>query len=106
MAEVKDLTEETFDAAVSTGVAVVDFWATWCGPCKMMGAVLENQVAPALDASVTIGKVNIDEQADLAVRFAVQSVPTVLVLKDGAEQARLTGLHKPQDVIDAVQAVS
>jgi thioredoxin 1 len=105
VAEVKELTEETFDAAVSTGVAVVDFWATWCGPCKMMGALLDGQIAPALDASVTIGKVNIDAQTDLAVRFAVQSVPTLLIFKDGEERARLTGLQKPQEVIDAVRAV-
>ena len=69
MATITDLTEETFDATVASGVSLIDFWATWCGPCKLMGAVIESQVAPALGDDVTVGKVNIEEQPDLAVRF-------------------------------------
>ena len=103
MATITDLTEETFDATVASGVSLIDFWATWCGPCKLMGAVIESQVAPALGDDVTVGKVNIEEQPDLAVRFEVLSVPTVIIFKDGEPVETLPGVLKPDLLIEKVK---
>ena len=103
MAQITELTEENFDQAIASGVAIVDFWATWCGPCKLMGAVLESQVAPALGDDVTIGKVNIEEQAGLAVRFEVLSVPTIIIFKDGEPVETLAGVQKPGELVERVK---
>ena len=105
MAQITELTEENFDQAIASGVAIVDVWATWCGPCKLMGAVLESQVAPALGDDVTVGKVNIEDQPDLAVRFEVLSVPTIIIFKDGEPVETLAGVQKPADLVERVKGL-
>ena len=85
------LTNEAFDKATASGLAMVDFWATWCGPCKMLSPVIES-IGGQYEGKVLVGKVNVDEEPDLARRFGVMSIPTVIFLKDGKEIDRKVGV--------------
>ncbi|MFC3867906.1 thioredoxin [Helicobacter equorum] len=77
-----DLTEANFEEKTSKGVALVDFWAPWCGPCKMFAPVVE-KLAEAFDGKAAICKVNTDEESNLAAKFGIRSIPTLIFMKDG-----------------------
>ncbi len=84
------LTKADFDEKIKTGVAMVDFWAEWCGPCKMAAPVID-QLSDEYAGKVLIGKVDVDTQGELAQKFGVMSIPTVILFKDGVEVARQVG---------------
>lgn len=86
------LNEDTFDSAVaqSDPPLVVDFWAPWCGPCRMMEPVLD-RFAEKHAGHVQVAKVNVDEAPRLAARFGIRSIPTLVVFRDGSETERLSG---------------
>lgn len=89
---INHLKTEEFDAAVNAApLAMVDFWASWCGPCKMLSPAVE-AIAEQYAGKVLVGKVNVDEEPDLAARFGVMSIPTVVFLKDGQEFDRKVGV--------------
>ena len=72
-------------------LVMVDFWASWCGPCRMLGPVVE-KLAEQYEGKAVVGKVNVDEQQELAVRYGVMSIPTVIFFKDGKEIDRKVGV--------------
>ena len=101
-AETIHLTERTFDEALvsAPGLVMVDFWAEWCAPCRAIAPVLE-QIAEASNGGVRLMKVNVDENHGLAVRYAIHSIPTILVFKDGAVVDRIVGAA-PRAAIESV----
>lgn len=84
------LNQQNFDEITSKGVVLVDFWATWCGPCKMMAPNVE-EIATEYKGKVTVGKVDVDEYQELATRFGIMSIPTLIVFKDGEKKEVLVG---------------
>jgi thioredoxin 1 len=86
------LSTQTFDEIIgaATGAIVVDFWAEWCGPCKMIAPILE-EIASENHGAIQVAKLNVDDHPDLARRFDVMSIPTLIVFKDGAPAKRLIG---------------
>ena len=86
-----NLTSDTFDGAITSGVSLVDFWADWCPPCKALGPTID-AIAGEFDERALIAKVDVDENGGLAARFGVQSIPTMLFLRDGEVVDRVTGL--------------
>ena len=88
------LTKDGFDKAVASGVSMVDFWASWCGPCKMLSPVIEG-ISAKYEGKALVGKVNVDDEPDLAMRFGVMSIPTVIFFKDGKEIERKVGAMPP-----------
>ena len=86
---------ETFDAALKEGkLMMVDFWAEWCGPCRMLAPMVD-KLAAQYEGKVTVGKVNVDEEQELAIRYGVMSIPTVIFFKDGKEIGRKVGVMPP-----------
>lgn len=79
--------------------AVVDFWATWCGPCKMLAPTIE-EIADELDGKIAVGKVDVDENRELAVKYGVMSIPTVIYFKNGEEVTRLIGVQGREKLLE------
>lgn len=97
---IKHLKTSDFQAAVNAApVAMVDFWASWCGPCKMLSPVVE-EIADQFEGKALVGKVNVDEEPELARQFGVMSIPTVVFLKNGVEFDRKVGVMPGQVFVD------
>jgi len=90
MAKYVELTNDNFDATVAEGVTMVDFWAPWCGPCRMIAPVVE-ELAEDFEGKATIAKVNTDEQQEVAVKYGIRSIPSILFFKDGEMVDQMVG---------------
>ena len=89
---INHLTKNDFDAFTGEGLALIDFWATWCGPCRMQAPILENLDAE-LGGKVKIGKVDVDNEPELARRFGIMSIPTLIAFKDGSAAEKRVGVQ-------------
>jgi thioredoxin 1 len=96
------LTEENFQSEVinSSVPVLVDFWAEWCGPCKMLGPVLD-QVSAELDGKAKVGKLNVDDARELAVKYSVRSIPLLLFFKNGEVRDQVVGANVTKDQLKA-----
>lgn len=98
------LNEEGFGKLLdSDETMLVDFWADWCGPCKMLGPVIE-ELAVDYDGKVAVCKVNVDQEQGLAMRYGVMSIPTVILIRKGNEVDRLVGLLPKERFVQMVEA--
>lgn len=103
---VSHLTSATFDEVVngSAEPVIVDFWAEWCGPCKMVAPVLD-EIAQDFDGKVKVTKLNVDENSDVAQRFQVMSIPTLLMFRDGEVATRIVGAKGKAQLIEELGLV-
>ncbi|MBF0522999.1 MAG: thioredoxin [Candidatus Omnitrophica bacterium] len=99
------VTESTFDAEVmkSTLPVLVDFWAEWCGPCRMIGPIIED-VAKEMAGKLKVVKVNIDEAQDLAAQFHIMSIPTLLIFKNGRPVEQIVGAMPKAQLVEKINA--
>ncbi len=94
------LTSENFDSVIANAKVpvLVDFWATWCGPCRMLAPIVE-EVANEKADSLTVGKVNVDDCPDLAHRFGIVSIPTLILFRDGNESKKSVGYMQKNELV-------
>lgn len=107
MAEVLNLDASNFDQEVlqAEGPVLVDFWAPWCGPCKMVGPIVEG-IAQDNAGKIVVGKVNVDENRDLAVKYGVRGIPTLVFFKEGSEIKRIVGAQSKNQLQKLVDEIS
>ena len=96
------VTDANFDEMVSEGVVLVDFWAIWCRPCRMMTPVIDS-LAVKMDGRAVIGKLDVDKNRITTTRFGVSSIPTIIIFKDGKELKRFTGLTQEATLVSEMQ---
>ena len=99
------LTDSNFQSEVleKKGIALVDFWAEWCGPCKMIGPVVE-ELSQEYDGKALVAKVDVDENAELTQRYGVRSIPTILILKDGEVVDKHVGFATKEALASKIEA--
>ena len=95
------LSAENFDETIEHGRVLVDFWASWCMPCKMVAPVIE-EIAAENEGKLTVAKVDVDNNTNIAARYNIMSIPTVIVFQEGAEVKRLIGVQPKATYVSAI----
>ena len=100
------LTKENFDGEVikSDLPYLVDFWASWCGPCRMVSPIID-ELAEEYEGRLKVGKVNVDEEGELASEYAVVSIPTIMIIRNGKVEKKLVGARSKDDFCDAIDSI-
>ena len=93
----KKLNSQNFESEIAASTTLVDFYADWCGPCQMIAPIVEEIATERTD--ITVGKVNVDNDASIAIKYNVASIPTLIVFKDGKEVSRIVGYRPKQDIL-------
>lgn len=99
-----DLDAANFDATIKEGTVLVDFWAPWCGPCRMLAPVIE-ELAEEFEGKAKICKVNTDEEQDVAVKYGIRSIPTILFFKDGELIDQMVGASSKQALAEKINSL-
>jgi thioredoxin 1 len=98
-----EITVENFEQLTNEGVCLVDFWAPWCGPCRMLSPTIDT-LAEEFEGKVLVGKVNVDENQDLSMKFGVRSIPTIVIMKDGEVVETMIGAQSQSDLAEKINS--
>ena len=103
--EILHLNAQDFKDTIASGTVLVDFWAGWCMPCKMLAPVIE-EIAGEVGDSIKVGKVDVDAEGSLAMEYGIMSIPTVILFKDGKEANRFVGVQPKEVYTQAITPVT
>ena len=99
---VLDLTDDNFAVTIGSGVTLVDFWAPWCGPCQAQGPIVE-KVAEKVEGKAKVAKLNVDDGPQVAAKYGVRSIPTLIVFKDGELTEQFVGVQSEEQLVSVVE---
>ncbi|MFZ4412803.1 MAG: thioredoxin [Bacteroidales bacterium] len=102
--KVKIITDQDFDKTIKKGITMIDFWATWCGPCRRQAPIVE-EIANEVSKKIKIGKLDVDKNKIASNTYSVRNIPTLIFFKDGKEVKRLVGLQEKQAILNELNAL-